>query len=1199
MEYRILGPTEVLDGGVSVDVGSRQQRALLALLLMNVNRVVSTERILEEFWPDDPDGKERTLWVYISRLRSALEPDREAHARNTVLLTRDHGYSLRADEDDIDIYVFERAVERGRSLVADDPSGASDVLRAAVGMWRGDALEDFAYDEFAQPEIARLSELRLIATEGRIEADLRMGRHRDVVGEAERLVRDHPLRELPVGLAMKALYRCGRQADALRLFQVHRRTIGEALGIEPSPELCRVEEQVLLHDPRMAPVEGSVSPGAAIETRNPFKGLQAFSESDVATFYGQDRLITDIVRRLNSGARLLTLVGASGSGKSSVLRAGMIPAIRKGSAGDADNWLIAQMVPGARPFNELEAALLRSSLDGPTSLAELLDHAEDGIQRAALRMLPNESSRLVLVIDQFEELFTLVDSEDERDRFIRNLEVVMEDPLGRTVVVIALRADFYNRPLEYTKFGGSLGEGVVNMVPLTPDALEAAAEGPAGTAGTHLEPALMARLLTDVAGQSGGLPLFQYALTELFDRRSGEALTAKAYDEMGGVKGAISRRADDLYGALGPQEQDACKQLFLRLVTIVDTDEWSRRRVPAAEIIAIAADTVDLQTVLDTFGDFRLLTFDRDHGSGSPTVEVAHEALLWEWSRLRGWIEDGRDDLLRHAHFITALGEWDASGEEMDYLLSGQRLEDYQQWAGDSTLLLSTPEQRFLGASVDHREEESRLEAQRTARESRLDRQASRRLLGLAGGGVLFAVVLIGILIAVFAGRQPRIVVVHGPTGDVGINDLIVAGAAAAERGFDVVIEQVEPLVDPEADLRDLAQTGAALIIVSRDFDFAVEQVAPDYPDVRFVAIDPVFLHITAPNITEMHFAVQDSAFLAGVAAAKTSQTGMVGFVGGLQSFPSERSRTGFEQGARFEDPDIDVVSMYVGPVENPGIKARTTPDLAYDIAVNMYTAGVDVVFHDAGESGTGVLQAAKELSAPRQLWVIGSDADAYLTTSSEIERSHVLSSTIKRYDTAVVEAVGAFLHDSLVPGDLMLGLAEEGVGLSRSGGSLSEIDGHLKNVEGDVAFGHINVFSASLVGPLWQRAPDLTIRLDMTETACEADAVGGLKIQDGRIRVERGAVVVFEYTNRTDEAGGVSLRTIPTGISLVDLYEEAKYGLPASYGSVLAISLVEPGATTSVAAQMSGSSFVPNCFLSALTGTLGDFPALIVRPGT
>jgi basic membrane lipoprotein Med (substrate-binding protein (PBP1-ABC) superfamily)/DNA-binding SARP family transcriptional activator len=1197
MEYRVLGPTEVLDAGVLVDIGSRQQRALLVLLLLNVNRVVSTERILEEIWPDHLDGKEKTLWVYISRLRSALEPDREARSRNTVLVTRDHGYSLRADVDNIDIHRFESAVEHSRSLATDDPAAASEGLRKALGMWRGDPLEDFTYDEFAQSEIARLTELRLIATEDRIDADLRMGRHREVIGEIEGLVRDNLLRERPVELAMTALYRSGRQAEALRTFQVHRRTIGEELGIEPTPELCRVEEQVLLHDPRLALPDRETSPAATRQITNPFKGLHAFSESDVGTFFGQDRLITNIVRRLSEGTRLLALVGASGSGKSSLLRAGMIPAVRKGAVGDSDGWLIAQMVPGSRPFTELEAALLRSTLDAPESLAELLDDPEEGLQRAALRMLPHATGRLMLVIDQFEELFSLVESDSERDRFIRNLEVALEDPHGRIVIVIALRSDFYNRPLEYARFGALLGEGVMNTVPLSPDALEAAAEQPAAVAGVHLEPTLLARLLTDVTGQSGGLPLFQYALTELFDRRAGDILTAQAYEEMGGVKGAITRRAEDLFEALTEDERVACKQLFLRLVMIVDTDEWSRRRVPASEIVAIAADTVDLQTVLDRFGAFRLLTFDRDHVSGSPTVEVAHEALLWEWNRLKGWIEHGRDDLRRHARFTTALAEWEAAGEAADYLLSGQRLADYEQWSADSTLLLSTPEQRFLDASVDLSDEQHQVEAQRTARETKRDRQARRRLRGLAGGGALFAIVLLGILIAVFAGNQPRIVVVHGAVGDSGINDLMAAGAATAERGFDAAIEQLEPLVDPEADLRDLAESGAALIIVSRDFDFDVGVVAVDYPKVRFVAIDPVALHTEADNITEMHFAVEDSAFLAGVAAARTSKSGIVGFVGGFQTAPTERSRTGFEQGVHFENPDVQVVSMYVGPVENPQVAARTQPDLAREVATAMYDEGVDVIFHEAGGSGTGIVQAATELSGPRHLWVIGSNTDAYHVTSSEIERSHLLSSTTKRYDTAVVEAVDAFLDGSLEPGEIVLGLNEEGVRLSRSGNNLAEIDGHLKNIEDEIAFGHLNVIDYSLIATSWQREPAVTVQLDMTETACVAEVSGGEGLDDGRIRVDRGTVVMFEYTNRTDAVGGVAIRTIAPGVSLAGLKEEATLGIPASFEAILAISFVAPGAQTSVAAVMDAVPFVANCILIGEPNGSTDFIPMIVSP--
>jgi hypothetical protein len=267
-------------------------------------------------------------------------------------------------------------------------------------------------------------------------------------------------------------------------------------------------------------------------------------------------------------------------------------------------------------------------------------------------------------------------------------------------------------------------------------------------------------------------------------------------------------------------------------------------------------------------------------------------------------------------------------------------------------------------------------------------------------------------------------------------------------------------------------------------------------------------------------------------------------------------------------------------------------------VATVIYGRGADVIFHDAGESGAGVLQAAREMSVGQHLWVIGSDTDEYQVTLSEIDRSHVLTSAIKRYDIAVAEAIEAFLDDTLASGDIVLGLDDDGVGLSRSGDQLSEIDGYLKNLDGEVAFGHINVFGNSLVGPEWQREPDLRIRLEMTETSCVAEVVGDRDLLDGRIRVERGSVVVFDYANRTDAVGGLSIRTIAPGVSLSDLHQEAEVGIPVSFDDMLAISPVEPRATTSVAAVMTGSPFVPNCFLFEPTNEPTDFPALIVSPG-
>lgn len=168
---------------------------------------------------------------------------------------------------------------------------------------------------------------------------------------------------------------------------------------------------------------------------------------------------------------------------------------------------------------------------------------------------------------------------------------------------------------------------------------------------------------------------------------------------------------------------------------------------------------------------------------------------------------------------------------------------------------------------------------------------------------------------------------------------------------------------------------------------------------------------------------------------------------------------------------------------------------------------------------------------------------------------------------------------------------------LSRSGNNLTEIDGYLTNIEGDIAFGHINVTGNSVRGPGFQHPPDVTVKLNMTESSCTAEVIGAGEKQDGQLRVERGTVVLFEYTNRTDLAGGVAIRTIPPGVTIVDLAEEATVGIPASFDAILAISFVAPGARTNVAALMAGDAFVPNCILLEDDAGPSDFVPMIVSP--
>ena len=245
MEFRILGPLEVWNGGGEVSLGGPKPRALLAVLLLHPNEVVPTDRLIDDLWGEDsPEDAAAALRVNVSRLRKAL-PD-------GVLSTRSPGYLVRIEPDALDLHRFERLVDEGRSLLARGLAvDASARLREALSLWRGPALADFAYESFAQAPIARLEEIRLAALELRIDADLALGRHDELVGEIEALVAEHPLRERLRMDLMTALYQSGRQAESLDAYQDARRALVDGLGIDPSPALQELERAILRQDPSL------------------------------------------------------------------------------------------------------------------------------------------------------------------------------------------------------------------------------------------------------------------------------------------------------------------------------------------------------------------------------------------------------------------------------------------------------------------------------------------------------------------------------------------------------------------------------------------------------------------------------------------------------------------------------------------------------------------------------------------------------------------------------------------------------------------------------------------------------------------------------------------------------------------------------------------------------------------------------------
>ena len=490
-------------------------------------------------------------------------------------------------------------------------------------------------------------------------------------------------------------------------------------------------------------------PGGVVQ--NPYKGLRAFEETDAADFFGREELIEQLVERLGM-IRFLAVVGPSGSGKSSVVRAGLIPALRRGAIPASEGWRIAEMFPGPRPLDGLEAALLRSSSDPPASLIEQLAHDEHGLHRAVLRLLPPDGSELVLLIDQFEEVFTLVEDEAARSHFLGCLEAAANEPHSRLRIIVTLRADFYDRPLLYRGFAELFKSRVEAVIPLTVEELERAISGPAKRVDVSLEPGLVAAMLADVAEEPGALPLMEYALTELFERRVGRVLSLDAYREIGGVSGALGRRAEELYAELDDDGKEAAHQLFLRMVALGEGTEDTRRRVFRSEVSSLDVNQQAMAAVIDTFGASRQFSFDRDAKTGHPTIELAHEAMLTAWPRLHRLIDDAREDLRLERRLSVGAGDWIEAVRDPSFLLSGSRLDQVETWRATSTLALTPDEREFLDASLAERERHRADEEARAARERDLERRSVRRLRTVVA--VLAVAALVAGGLTIFALRQ-------------------------------------------------------------------------------------------------------------------------------------------------------------------------------------------------------------------------------------------------------------------------------------------------------------------------------------------------------------------------------------------------------------------------------------------------------------
>jgi DNA-binding SARP family transcriptional activator/WD40 repeat protein/tRNA A-37 threonylcarbamoyl transferase component Bud32 len=1131
MEFRVLGPIEVVADGERLDLGGPKQRTLLALLVANAGKPMSTEALIDGAYGDEPpDGARRSVQTYISNLRSLI---------GDMIKSVPSGYEFRQVDSWIDAEQFSLLTETGHSLIDKDPGAAGTKLREALALWRGHPYSDIEARGYLDSEVTRLNELRLAALESRIDADLAAGQDRELVGELEALTTEHPFREAFHSQHMLALYRSGRQAEALRAYTSMRENLAEELGVDPSPVLRELEQRILEQDPSLAlpsasevrrravlvidlangdglgpdrrrealieidrvvgtaisgadgvlaaqqgtatygtfsdvrsaveaatvighnaphadgqpmlrmaldvgqveeeptgaiagpaviraagliaighsgqvllssaaqtelaedsvggslvrglgrhPVarlenpetihqlvidglptnfpplrtgaeppglpstgaavpgyelreaighgifgtvyrgyqpsvgrevaikvinpelansasfirrfaveaqmisriehpnvvplydfwrgpdsallimrlmrggnladwlaanemtrdfalrlidqiggalatahdlgiaHGDVQPanvllnesedlflsdfgiadsgsapgdhmtqqldvaafasmvvnaaagvslgshesevlqaarqgayatagdmldiwriavGAAAEsmtytpTRNPYKGLAAFSELDAKDFHGRDLVVQDLVTAIGE-QRLVAVAGPSGIGKSSVVRAGLLPVLRSHPVAESDTWLVADCLPGTHPFERLTAAIMRVASTFPQDLDELLRRSDRGLVQAVDRYLP-AGSELLLVIDQFEELFTLCSDEESRQRFLQMLVTTVNDTASKVRVLLTIRADFMDRPLRHPAFGEVFRRGSVLVSAPTEDELREIIVQPAAGVGVDFEAGAVERMVNEVRGEAGALPLLEFALTELFEDRDSDLMTLAAYEQAGGVTASLGRRAEESFSGLTTEQRHVARQVFLRLVSPDEAGRDTRQRVRISDLNLVGLAPHAVEAVLDAFGSHRLLTFDHDEVTRGATVEVAHEALLREWPRLTDWIEEHREELLLRGRLSAAAGDWIASDRSATYLLSGGRLSQHEVWTEATSLPLSQAERELL-------------EGSRSAENSRLaKRRRTRRLImGGLGTAAAIAVVLAGV--AINASRQ-------------------------------------------------------------------------------------------------------------------------------------------------------------------------------------------------------------------------------------------------------------------------------------------------------------------------------------------------------------------------------------------------------------------------------------------------------------
>lgn len=744
---QLLGyPTLVLNGIPPAIPLPAKALALLVFLCVESQRQHSREELVALLWPESSrkDG--------LNSLRQALFTLRKVlpTAPPTLLTSRQ---SVGIDPTTnlwLDVTAFGALLDSCQSHshpTVDTCPACAARLEEAVGLYKGDFLAGFSLadsDAFHTWQVAQQESRRdgiLTALSDLASFYTRRQQYGQAIGHLQHALTLVPWHERSHRQLMRVLALDGQRSAALNQFEVCLRVLTAELHTAPASETLALRQHI----------EAGLLEQEVIQANNPYRGLHAFDEKHIDEFYGREQVVQRLLAAVEKEP-LVVLVGPSGSGKSSLLYAGLLPKLRSlGSTPSSSTaqysnenrpaWVVVDFQPDEEPFYSLAEALsplLTLSLE-PAALATLLRQGDCTLADLASSLSPSAGPsppRLLFVIDSFEKLYSLCPDPQTRQDF---LDLLLLPSIGQTVgrrrqktsgpeqaververdaaprslppmpsfsVILSLRADFVSQALSYRPLADAIQRGGVIVGPMNRFELHQVVEQPALSQGVNFESGLVERLLTDVGSEPGNLPLLQFCLTQLWGRQRAATLTHAAYDDIGGLAGALSLYADRVFDKLEAAEQDAVRQSLTQLVqpgeTTRDTLRWASREELGETGWQVA----------QRLADARLVITDRS-ADGQEHATLVHETLLRHWERLRDWLEEDRALRLWQRRMRPLLRQWEATGRDANLLLRGTLLTEAERWDTERPASLSALERSFTDASIAQRQTEQVIEADR------------------------------------------------------------------------------------------------------------------------------------------------------------------------------------------------------------------------------------------------------------------------------------------------------------------------------------------------------------------------------------------------------------------------------------------------------------------------------------------------------